>query len=108
MKKEFIETIIEVAPVIFIVSVAASFLKGAKTVVEYFKALLASYLVGLPAACITEYFIRDPEAWMLKYAVVLALAAFGICVFNGLFKIFKHFEENPENTIDEIKKRVGK
>lgn len=106
MKKEFVDTIIEVAPVIFSVSIAASFLKGAKTVVEYFKALLASYLVGLPAACITEYFIRAPEAWMLKYAVVLALAAFGICVFNGLFKIFKHFEEHPEKTIDEIKRGV--
>ena len=36
MKKEFWDLILEVAPVIFIVSVASSFLKGVKSVVEYF------------------------------------------------------------------------
>lgn len=103
MKTAFIEAIKDIAPVILITSVSASFIKGAKTIREYIKALMASYLVGIPAAFLVEYLVRDPEAQMLKYTVVITFSTFGICSFNGLFKIFKHFEESPEDLIEEIK-----
>lgn len=104
MKKEFLEAIVDVAPVIFIVSVASSFLKGAKTVMEYFKALIASYILGIPGAVAVEYFVTSPNAWMLKYIAVLTIGAFGICLFNGIFKIFKHFEQEPIETIKNVRK----
>lgn len=104
MKKEFIEIVFDLAPVIFTVSVASSFLKGAKTAMEYFKALIASYVLGIPAALIVEYSIHDQ---MMKYAIVLSVGAFGICLFNGIFKIFKRFESDPAAAVKELKK-LGK
>lgn len=106
MKKEFLDAVLELAPVIFAVSMASSFLKGAKTIMEYIKALIASYILGIPAAFVVEYSFTNPNVWMLKYVVVLTIGAFGICLFNGIFKIFKHFEHHPGQVIDKISKRV--
>lgn len=108
MKKEFLDAVMDIAPVIFIVSLTSSFLKGAKTAMEYLKALVASYVLGIPGAFLVEYFVTNPNAWMLKYIAVLTLGTFGICLFNGLFKIFKHFENHPEEVIDEISRRIRK
>ena len=102
MKKEFWDLILEVAPVIFIVSVASSFIKGVKSLVEYFKSLIASYLLGIPSALLVEYFFPEDAAWTLKYAIVLGCGTFGVCLFNGTFKMFKHFEKDPEKVIDEV------
>lgn len=108
MRKEFLDAIVDIAPIIFIVSVASSFLKGAKTIMEYIKALIASYIVGIPGAFLTEYLFPNPEGQMLKYVVVLTLGTGGICIFNGVFKIFKAFEEHPTEVIEEISRRVKK
>lgn len=104
MKKEFVEVVTDIAPIIFSVSIASSFLKGARTVTEYLKALIASYVLGIPGAFLVEYFFTDPNAWMLKYIAVLTIGAFGICLFNGIFKIFKKFEQDPVKTIKTIRK----
>ena len=48
-----------------------------------------------------EDLIRN-AAWALKYAVVLGCGTFGVCLFNGTFKIIKHFEKDPEGLIDDV------
>lgn len=106
MKKEFIDVVSDLAPIIFTVSVASSFLKGAKTMLEYIKALIASYVLGIPGAFLVEYFFTNPNSWMLKYTIVLTIGAFGICLFNGIFKIFKHFESHPTEVIDNIGRKI--
>lgn len=101
MKREFVDLVIDISPAIFIVSVLSSWLKGMNSFWEYVKALVASFITGIPAACLAEHYLTDP---MLKYTIVLSVGAFGICTFNGLFKIFKHFEEKPEEVIKDIKR----
>jgi hypothetical protein len=102
VKQEFWNLLLELAPVIFIVSIASSFLKGVRRVMEYLKSLIASYLLGIPAALLMEYFFPGDAAWALKYAVVLGCGTFGVCLFNGTFKIIKHFEKDPEGLIDDV------
>lgn len=101
LKKEFIDLVIDISPAIFIVSILSSWLKGVRSFLEYLKALIASFITGIPAACLAEHYLSDP---MIKYTVVLSVGAFGICLFNGLFKIFKGFEQDPVHTIKEIKR----
>lgn len=108
MKKEFVDMIVEFGPLIVIVSLLASWLKGAKTMVEYLKSLIASFILGIPAACLVEYFGSNPDIWLLKYVVVLAVGVFGICIFNGTFKIFKRYEDHPKEVIDEAIEKVDK
>ncbi len=103
MKKEFIDLVGDIAPIIFIVSIASSFLKGARRVIDYIKSLIASYLLGIPAALLMEYFFPGGEAWGLKYMIVLTVGTFGVCLFNGTFKVIKHFEEEPEEFIERIR-----
>lgn len=100
MKREFWNLFLELAPVIAAVSIASSFLKGVRSMTEYLKSLVASWLLGIPVGLLMEHFY--PDAWALKYAIVLGCGTFGICVFNGTFKIFKHFEKDPEGMIDEV------
>lgn len=102
MKKEFWDLLLELAPVIFVVSIASSFLKGVRSVIEYCKSLIASYLLGIPSALLMEYFFPVDTAWALKYAVVLGCGTFGVCLFNGTFKMIKHFEQEPEKVIDNV------
>lgn len=105
MKKEFWDLLTELAPMIFVVSIASSFLKGVRRLTEYLKSLIASWLLGIPAALLMEYFFPGEQAWSLKYAVVLGFGTFGVCLFNGTFKMIKHFEANPEEVIDDITHR---
>lgn len=108
MKKEFVDTVIDIAPIISIMSIGSSFVKGVKSMKEYIKALIASYIVGIPGSFLAEYIFPSPEKQTLKYAVVLTLGTFGICIFNGMFKIFKHFESNSVDVLDTISKRIKK
>lgn len=103
MKKEFINLVSDIAPVIFIVSISSSFLKGTRRVMDYLKSLIASYLLGIPAALLMEYFFPGAEAWGLKYMIVLTVGTFGVCLFNGTFKVIKHFEEEPVEFIEKIR-----
>lgn len=103
MKREVVDMVIEFAPAIFIVSVLSSFLKGMKSLIEYLKSLIASYLLGIPSALLMEYFFPGDESLGLKYAVVLTVGTFGVCLFNGTFKVIKHFEEEPEEFIERIR-----
>lgn len=102
MKKTVVDMVVEFAPAIFIVSIASSFLKGMKSLSDYFKSLIASYLLGIPSALLMEYFFPGDAALGLKYAVVLTVGTFGVCLFNGTFKVIKHFEEEPEKFIERI------
>lgn len=108
MKKEFWDMLLEPSPIIFFVSIASSFLKGVKSMVEYLKSLIASYLLGIPAALLMEHFFPGDAAWALKYTVVLGCGTFGVCLFNGTFKIIKHFEKDPEGLIEEVIHRGDK
>lgn len=108
MKKAVVDMVVEFAPAIFIVSILSSFLKGMKSLIEYLRSLIASYLLGIPSALLMEYFFPGDEALGLKYAVVLTVGTFGVCLFNGTFKIIKHFEEEPEEVISEIKHKMRK
>ena len=103
MKKEFVDLVVDISPAIFIVSILSSWLKGLSGFWEYLKALVASFITGIPAACLAEHYLTDP---MMKYTIVLSVGAFGICLFNGLFKIFKHFETDPVEVIEDIKERI--
>ncbi len=103
MSKEFWKDLLDIIPLIAVSSVLASYLKGIKGLQEYIKSLIASFLVGIPAAFVAEFFITSPNAWLLKDAIILVSGSFGICVFNGIFKIFKGFEKDPVHTIKEIK-----
>lgn len=104
MKKEFIDLVTDIAPIIFTVSLASSFLKGMRRVSEYMKSLIASYLLGIPSALLMEFFYPGDQAWGLKYVIVLAAGSYGICLFNGTFKMVKHFEEEPEEIFNHLKK----
>lgn len=108
MKKEFIDAVLDITPIIAIVSISSSFVKGVKSMKEYIKALIASYIVGIPGSFLAEHIFPFPEKQTLKYVVVLTLGTFGICIFNGIFKIFKHFESNPAEVIEVINKRIKK
>lgn len=103
MKKELITDLTDIIPLIACASILASYIKGVFGVKEYFKSLAASFLVGIPAAFVVEYFFTSPNAWLLKDAIILVSGSFGICLFNGVFKIFKGFEQDPLHTIKEIK-----
>ena len=103
MKKEFIDLVTDIAPAIFVVSIFSSWLKGARGFLEYMKAVVASFITGIPAACLSEHYLTDP---LLKYTIVLSVGAFGICLFNGIFKIFQHFEANPIDTLEEIREKI--
>lgn len=105
MKKEFVDLVMDISPAIFVVSVLSSWLKGVKSFFEYIKALIASFITGIPAACLAEHYLTDP---MIKYTIVLSVGAFGICLFNGIFKIFKRFEEDPIQVVEEFEKRLKK
>ncbi len=104
MDKELWKDLTDIAPLLIFSSLMASYLKGVKGLTEYFKSTIASLLVGIPASFITEFLITSPNAWLIKYTIVLISGSFGICIFNGIFKIFKGFEENPIDTIKKVKK----
>lgn len=99
--KEFLEVVKEFTPIIIIVSVISTFLKGGKTLMEYIKAPLAALIFGLPAVCFVEWW--NPDSTLLKYCIVIIVSSWSICIFNGTFKIFKKFEENPIECVNEIK-----
>lgn len=105
MQREISDLILDILPAICATSLISTFLKGTKGFLQYIKALCASLILGVPAALLVEYLCHDP---MIKYAIVLAVSSFGICLFNGLFKIFKGFEEDPAGTVQKIKESIRK
>lgn len=105
MQREITDFILEICPAICAVSMLSTFLKGTKGLLQYIKALCASLILGVPTALFVEYMFHDP---MIKYAIVLSVSSFGICLFNGLFKIFKGFEEAPVEAVQKIKESIRK
>lgn len=99
--KDFMEILKEFAPILVIVSLMSTFLKGGKTLIEYVKAPLAALILGIPAVCLVEWW--NPDNTFLKYGIVIVISSWSICLFNGAFKIFKRFEEDPLQFAHDMK-----
>lgn len=99
--EDFFEVVKEFAPLLIVVSLISTFLKGGKSLMEYVKAPLAALILGLPAVCFVEWW--NPDSTFLKYCIVIIISSWSICIFNGTFQIFKKFEKSPLECVAEIK-----
>lgn len=105
MKKAIYEFVAELIFWAIIIGMLSAFVKGVNTMMDFMKNCVASILVVVPTGLLLEYYDIEP---FLKYTIVSVTGSFGICLFNGLGKIFKKFEENPEEFIKRVRKNVGR
>lgn len=105
MKKIVYEIIVEYGVLAMVIGIMSAFINGTKGVLEYLKQALISALVIVPIGILMVKYDIDIY---IQYFVIILASPISIKIYNGIQKIGKRFEEDPEDCIKEICKRIKK